>query len=239
VNYSYTYIKFSKKFKYPPENKNSMNKKVVIGVIIILFLVIVAYCMLRPTEVVYSDNPEDWIDETPNETLEVNFEQVTKGAGEFNDINEEYKDALIDTVFGYDGIYEGEFFKNEYYDLQTEKVIMEITNDMNPNDGVLQGVIAERVDNDQPVAFIFLDEDWRNKLGNNVNIVWGADYQNTKQFEYISIKEGVYMNQIADDRSRFGEFYDDIHQGGIVVGDVSITDVKEGNTDGKTIMMLS
>ena len=216
-----------------------MNKKVVIGIIIILLLVITAYCVLRPKEIVYSDNPRDWIDETPNETIEVNFEQVTKGAGEFNDINEEYTDALIETVFGYDGIYEGESFKNKYYDPQTEKVIMEITKDMKPNDGILQGVIAERIDNGNPVAFIFLDEDWKNKLGKTVNIVWGAEYQNTKKFEYVSIKEGIYMNQIADDKNRFNEFFDNVHQGGIVVGDVSINDVKEGNTDGKTIMMLS
>jgi len=215
-----------------------MNKKVVIGAIIILLLIIIAYCALRPKEMVYSDNPEDWIDEKPNDTMEVNFEQVTKGAGTFNEINEQYKYALIDAVFGFDGIYEGEFFKNKYYG-PNGSILMEITKDLVLNDGILQGVIAERIDDAQPIAFIFLDEDWKDKFGNSVNIVWGATYQNSMPFEYVPVANGIYMTPILDDPGRFPFTYNDAHLGGIVVGNVNANDIKEGKTDGKTIIMLS
>ncbi len=218
-------------------NKLVMNKKVVIWAAVVILCIILIFIIFRPKKVVYSDDPEDWIDEKPNGTFEVSFEQVTKGAGTFNDINEQYQYALIDTVFGYDGLYEGEYFKNKYYS-PDRKIRMEITKNLVPGDGILQGIIIERIDDGQPVAFIFIDEDWRNKLGDTVNIVWGKKYQNMKKFEYKEIEDGIYMNQILDDNNRFIQTFNDVHFGGIVVGNVNIKDVQEGNTD-RTVIMLS
>ena len=214
-----------------------MRKKVVIWAIVILLCIILFFIFFRPKKIVYSDKPEDWIDEKPNGTIEVNFEQVTKGAGTFNENNEQYTYALIDTSFGYEGLYEGQYFKRKYYS-PDRKILMEITDNLVPGDGIIQGIIVERIDENQPKAFIFIDEDWKNRYGNAVNIIWGEKYQNMKRFEYNEIKDGIYMDQIIDDKNRFLQTYNDVHFGGIVVGNINSDAVQEGNTTG-TLMMLS
>jgi len=206
----------------------------VVLVIILIVVLAVAFTFFFRKQEAYSDNPKTWVEDKASGVKEINVEKVTKGKGYFNDINQQYDDGDIVTVFGYDGIYDGEFFENDYLD-QNGKLLLEITPDLNPNDGIMQGIIVESVEDGIFIVNIFLDEDWRKNFGNDINILWGKTYQNKEIFKFNSISDGIYMNEIIDDADRFTENYD---LGGIIVGNIDQEDIKTGNTEGVTIISL-
>ena len=219
---------------------NAMIRKAIfIGWIVLVVLIIgaVVYINLpRTPGVQYSTNPETWVTEDPATGVkEVDFDKVTEGKSYFNDINQQYRDGEIFTVFGYDGIYQGNFFETTYFD-EEGNIKMQITGDLIPNDGVLQGILVEKIEEGIPFTYIFLDEDWKNTV-NPVNIVWGETYQNEKPFEFKEIKPGIYMDKIQDDISRFTDNFNGMSFGGVVVGNVDKEDILAGNTD-VTIMSL-
>ncbi len=195
-----------------------VNKKLVISVILVVIIIIVVGILTTlPKKITYSKNPQDWVETKINIRI-IDVEQVTEGRGYFNTNNQQYKFLSINTAFGYDGIYKGELFKNQYLDY-SDIVRIEITPNLIPNDGILQGLIVEKFEDEKLVAYIFLDEDWKKQFGDSINIVWGSEYQNFKKFEFQQISIGVYMDKVEDDLDRFSEDFN-IHQGGIMVGDI-------------------
>ncbi len=195
-----------------------VNKKAVSIVLILIILIILVIVLVNlPQKITYSKNPQDWV-ETKISTKTIDVEQVTEGKGYFNTNNQQYKFLSINTAFGYDGIYKGLLFKNQYIDF-SNKLLIEITPNLKPNDGVLQGIIVEKFEDGKPVAYIFLDEDWKKQFGDSINIAWGSDYQNFKKFEFNQIATGIYMDKVDDDINRFSEDFN-IHEGGIMVGDI-------------------
>ncbi len=195
-----------------------VNKKVVILVILVVIMIIVIGILTTlPKKTTYSKNPQDWVETKINIRI-IDVEQVTEGRGYFNTNNQQYKFLSINTAFGYDGIYKGELFKNQYLDY-SDIVRIEITPNLIPNDGILQGLIVEKFEDEKLVAYIFLDEDWKKQFGDSINIAWGSEYQNFKKFEFQQISIGVYMDKVEDDLDRFSEDFN-IHQGGVMVGDI-------------------
>jgi len=218
--------------------KKKKRSNLVIFLVIFVVVVSVFFVIRQPK---YSDDPKTWV-EGRKDTRKINTDKVTKGKGYFDDSSEQYKDinSYIDTAFGYEGIYKGNgFFKEQYYLRAGEmsELVMEITPNFNSTDGVLQGIIIERIENDVPEAFIFLDEDWRKEFS-ELYIVWGANYENEKKFEFNMVEVGVYMDHVLDDKSRFTEeSYSGVTYGGIIVGDLTREDIQNGNTDGTIIML--
>lgn len=212
-----------------------MVKKSVIIFSIIIVLIVVSFVLI-PKKTVYSKNPEDWIERQGN-TYTVNVEKATEGKGYYNQNNEQYKFLSIDTAFSYDGIYQGEIFQGGYAD-ENGNILIQITQDLIPNDGILQGIIVEKFENKVPIAYIFLDEDWKKQFGNNINIEWGKTYQNFKAFEFKPVSPGVYMNKIDDDVSRFNEDYS-IKQGGIIVGNIKKSETSFYDINDSTVISLS
>ena len=195
----------------------SMDKKrIVVLVAIILVILILAYIIIQPKKAGYSKNPEDWI-EQKGDVNKVNVEKATGGKGYFNMNNQQYKFLSVDTSFGYDGLYEGEVFKNKHYNEQ-DKLVIEITQELVPDDGILQGIIIEKFEEGKPVAYIFLDGDWKEQFL-DLNIVWGKTYQNIKKFDFNEISPGIYANNVDDDPERFNEDFS-MSQGGIIVGNL-------------------
>lgn len=194
-----------------------MNKKRII-ILVILFIValIIIYALIQPKKIKYSKNPKDWIEKKGN-IKEINVEKATEGKGYFNVNNQQYKFLSVNTVFGYDGIYKGVIFKNKHFNEQG-KVVIEITQDLVPNDNILQGIIVEKFEAGKPVVYIFLDEDWKKRFP-KINIAWGKTYQNFKQFDFNEISEGIYVERIEDDHKRFNEDFS-MSQGGIIVGNL-------------------
>lgn len=201
-----------------------MQKKVIFGLLIIIVsLVLISTVVIlnlpkQPEKLVYSDDPKTWVIDKPGGVKEVSVDKVTKGES-YTDFNgQQYVTSNIGTVFSYEGWYKGQQFRREFIDSKGQN-IMKISQNMKPYDGVIEGFIVERIEGNKVYAYIFLDEDWKNKV-DNTRIYWGKTYQLDKDFDFSStISPGVYTNKIEDDPNRFENNYN-IHQGGIWVGDL-------------------
>jgi hypothetical protein len=188
----------------------------IVIVIVLVILVVVLFNVFEPkVDYVYSDDPTTWIEDKAGGIKEINVDKVTKGEGyvDFNGV--QINTEEIGTVFGLDGWYNGIYFNEFYVDIEGN-IKMKISHDMKPDDGVIEGFIIERLANSIPTIFIFLDEDWKNKI-DNTYIYWGRNYQNEKQFDFVEISSGIYMDYVEDDINRFENNYN-LHYGGVYVG---------------------
>lgn len=203
-----------------------MNKKVVIlGILILLIILIVIYIIAKPSgEIQYSDNPADWVDNG-----EINIDMVTKGKGYINEIGQQYRDGEIREVFDIQGHYKGIPFYDQY--IQDDEIKMRITNNLNPEDNIIDGYMTEHKEGDKWIVDIFVDADWKKQLPHTF-IHWGLQFVQQKQFMYSEIESGIYHDQIIDNEKRFDQ-ESGIRTYGIVVGDITKED-----TANKTAMVL-
>lgn len=184
-------------------------------VVIALALVIINI----PKKGVYTKDAEKWI-ETKGTEKKIIVEEITEGTGFVDDMGQQLRVGTIETVFDYEGFYKGNHFKREY--VENNRIIMRINPSMNPNDGIIEGFIVEKIEDDKPVVYIFVDEDWKKNMP-LTNIFWGRNFEFEKAFTFTQVSNGIYMNKIEDDISRFSEDYK-VHAGGIVVGDITRED---------------
>ncbi|MBI5065839.1 hypothetical protein HZA97_06390 [Candidatus Woesearchaeota archaeon] len=200
-----------------------MNKKVVLLVVFLVLIAGIAYYFYPKTQQ-FSDKPKDWFDKN-----KLDVSQATKGKEVLSNNVLQYKDGETISAFSLEGFFKGKKFLNEYKD--NNKPIMRITQDLIPNDGIIDGFIFEKIENGVVKAYLFVDEDWKNLVG-KTNILWGNNFQNSQEFSYDQVKPGIYMNVIIDDPARFNEDYS-LHFGGVMLGDISKEDAKD-----KTIIVL-
>ncbi|MEM4253845.1 MAG: hypothetical protein QXR48_00445 [Candidatus Woesearchaeota archaeon] len=189
---------------------------VVLALLIVILIILGIRWVMMPKRHVYSNNPADWLSPVPG-GVSVDVKEATRGKGKYNDVNEQ---VLIPgmgfTAFAYEGIYKGNFFGTKYFD-ENGKLMMEVTPILNPNDGILQGFMVERSMNGVLETHIFIDEDWRRAVGNDLRIVWGSDYSKSRPFVFNQVRQGVYHDFVQDDSSRLGS---DGSLGGVQVGNI-------------------
>ena len=210
-----------------------MNKKWVILGVVVLVLLIIVYFIAKPE----AEKPEEWVKELPSGVQEINVSKVTRGAGFTNAEGLQYDDGKILTAFGYDGVYNGIYFPSQtYFDAMGEPKLR-ITTDLDPNNGIPEGWIAEYIKGDEVVAYIFVDEDWKKQIG-NTHILWGRELQLIKKFVYNPLSTGVYMDSIIDDPARFYNKDYTERAGGVIVGNADSTNAMFDDWEGKTIIRL-
>ena len=200
-------------------------------VLLVLGILLVVYINL-PKESVsqvkkYSDNPRKWIESNGN-VMSIDIESATANAGYLDSIGLQYNDREISTAFRYSGFYKGNYFDDSYSD-ENGKVLMRISKDMNPNDGVIEGFIIERIKDGNPIVYAFVDEDWKKNIGRTY-IRYGRSFEKKKIFAFNEISNGIYMDSFEDSASRFIEDYS-LHLGGVIIGDVSDEKIDNGDTD--------
>ena len=223
------------------KKKRKLTFIIVLTAILLLIGAVITILLINKAPK-YSNDPKTWVDEEQGIKI-ISTDKVTKGKGYFDYTSEQYKDinSFIETAFSYNGIYKGNgFFKEKYHILigGMGLLVMDITPEFNSTDGILQGIIIERIQNDVPEAFIFLDEDWKKDFS-ELYIVWGAKYQNEKKFEFNQIDEGVYMDHVLDDKNRFtSDSYKGVTHGGIIVGDLSREQIQSDNLNGTIILLV-
>ncbi len=210
-----------------------MNKAVIIGIIILLAIAGAVYFIFLPSKPMYSDIPEDWAEKTA-EGISIDIEQATKGQSFDNGGNEYFLVNGTRTSFKYEGFYSGSYFEGEY--AENGAVKMRVGTTLNPNDGIVEGFAAERVTNGVYEVLVFVDEDWRRQMP-GTNIIWGAKYQLAKPYSFMPVRDGVYLDVIQDDPDRFGDNHRTSYAG-IIVGAISPDDVKEGRSEGKTLLVF-
>jgi len=112
---------------------------VLVILFIIVLVVVISFFYVKKVPK-YSDDPKTWVEEKEGNINKINIEKATEGKGYFNVNNQQYKSLSINTAFGYDGLYQGFIFKNKYYD-ENGRLLMEITQELVPNDNILQGIL--------------------------------------------------------------------------------------------------
>jgi len=202
----------------------------VVILVIILIAILGTIYLVYTQRPYYTNNPKDWIERDGN-SFEINVDKVTGGTGFSDEIGIQLRQPGISTVFDFEAYYKGNYFKKEY--VNEGLVLMRVGENMNPNDGIIEGFMVETIENGDPLVYIFLvlDEDWKSSL-EQTNIFWGLDYANEKTFSFNEIRSGIYMDVISDDPSRFSDNYK-IHQWGIIVGDLTRDDSED-----KTLIKL-
>lgn len=142
----------------------------------------------------------------------------------------QYREDGIETSFPLMGIYRGDIFTKAHYiwhEDATYDLLMEIGHEMDPKDGVVEGYMVETFENKTPYVYIYLDEDWRKKVG-DTNIIWGLDLDKIQKYKWSKVGDGIYMNKILDDINRFNMSDISYRKSGVFVGDFTLADV---NTD--------
>ena len=225
-------------------------KKVIYGMIIFVILFLAAFIIIRildsqvpETTPYFTKEPETWIEEDTlteeEEDVVVNVMKATEAKSSFAGNKQDYFFQGNEEVFFLHGVYEGEdfdmihfkpgFFESGIYtnyenlkNAPDNYKLMELTKRLDPKDGVIQGFILARRESSKFNFYIYIDEDWKNKLM-YTNIIYGEDFydENTlisKNFEFTEIGEGIYMNKIEDNSF----WYDQSpRRGGIVVGKIT------------------
>jgi hypothetical protein len=109
---------------------------------------------------------------------------------------------------------------------------------MNPNDGVIDSFILGKVEDTEFVFYIFVDEDWKNKI-EFTNILYGRNFNSQgtlllRNYNFDEIKPGIYMDKIDD----YNSWYDqDPVSGGIMVGEINIEDLSKEQVNSTFIML--
>ncbi|MBW2977596.1 hypothetical protein KY331_02005 [Candidatus Woesearchaeota archaeon] len=208
-----------------------MSKKTIfiIAILLILTGAIIFLVRYQPPQIgseYFAEQPETWIEdryETPEtDDVEIDIYKATRGKNIADVGQQDYYTQGDIISFFYTGFYKGNSFSNLYagdeeklinmtrnkpiqeqIKIVEENAIMRIDSKLNPYDGVIDSFILAREEDQRFVFYIFLDEDWKNKV-KYTNILWGDNLQNKnamhlKPFDFSKSENGIYINKIDVD----------------------------------------
>jgi len=217
-----------------------MEKKWLMGVLLIIVVIglVLLGFYVDKLKNPYSDEPSDWVIDKGNGIKEIDVEEVTDGNSFIDGLgSQQWNDGTIDTAFGFEGLYNGEQFIRYYAD-EFDKKLMTITPKLNENNGIIEGFMIGKIEEDYFITYIFLDEDWKLKVNGETNIVWGTNYENFRSFRFNEISEGVYMDKIQEDKERFDEDFI-FHTGTVMVGNFTREQIKlKNSTEGLFVIRI-
>lgn len=191
---------------------------------------------------------QTWIEsleETPQPNdVEINVFKATRGQATVSSQEDLNVKGETTSLF-YHGSYEGNPFQTlyvspEFYNLSQGKTeqeqielskksaLMQISPDMDPTDGVIDGLILLKQEDGIFSVYIFVDQDWKDKVG-YTNILWGDDFRDpatlhTRQFNFTTQKNGIYTDKIEQDVDWFNE---SPVRGGVIVGEINLEVLNE------------
>lgn len=204
-----------------------MQKKAIFLILLILIAVIVVYFAFKPIQSTYSENPKDWIESLNQTTSIINTIEATAGQGTYEEKTQylSYKGSIAS--FKYIGYYNGELFHNEY------KNLIKIHETLTPNDGTADIFVVQTFENEKPVTYIFLDDDWNKKIS-ETTVVWGEQLQYQKKMNLKQLQPGIYYDKISDDSRFYVPEEGPIQmKGGILIGNIDSKSFSEGKITDK------
>jgi len=215
-------------------------KKIIIGMTAISMVVLLVWFYLAkaPREIrnnYYTPEPEPWITQdflTPEDDYYISVKRATREKSNYLDNKQEYYTTQGLVTFFTHGFYRGEYFdhiyaSSEFYSIVDDKsaksfIKMQIGNNMDPGDGIINGLVVAKENNKLYDIYIFVDEDWREQVP-ITKIVYGDDFTNratlkTKNFDFSRSKDGIYINII---KGITWKNFDPV-MGGMLVGEVDL-----------------
>ncbi len=180
----------------------------------------------------FTIEPGPWIEDV-GDGYRINVKKATRDLGLHDGKKQDliYEGEIISVFTA--GYYKGQHFERAYLDPSynstgniSGSVRMHISPDMVPGDGIMSAFALVKEEGEKLVAYIFVDEDWRQQMA-YTNIVYAADFTEgvkQEQFEYNVEKDGVYVDRIVD-----VSWLKDSRTGGILVGDIDSSIVQLQN----------
>lgn len=145
-----------------------------------------------------------------------------------------YYDAEYDTTFFFGGLYKGNKTGSVYF--SGGKKAFAVGQVLDPSDGITNGYMSFSIANGKITAKIFLDDDWKNRIGKTW-IIWGKDWQNGRELVFNEVYHGTYYDSVEDgDLERFKRGYI-TSDGNFAVTDASPEEFREGRMAGKTALI--
>jgi hypothetical protein len=231
-----------------------MKKKIIAIIIVIALILLVGFIIneLTKPKIIgkqyFKPEPTSWVEKTEanKSDVEINMFKATEGHGLFVDNMQEdlrVNGKLISFFYrgGYKGVpFNTVYLADEFYNESDGKTIQEqeriakkyalmrISNEMNPKDNTIDGFIIGKVENGTYVFYIFVDEDWKQRL-EYTNILWGNDFTDSstlhiKRFDFSNSVNGVYVNKLDSDVDWFKQ---NPVSGGIAVGEIDFDVLKK------------
>jgi hypothetical protein len=209
-------------------------KKWVMLVILILLAAFIIYLTYKPQQITFSEKPKDWIKSINQTSSMINTIEATAGKGYYEQKTQYimYKNSIASLK--YIGYYNGEFFQNEY--LKDNHAILRVQETLTPNDGTADIFLIQTFEEEKPVIYVFLDNDWK-KLIPETNAVWGSEYQYERRLSLQELKPGIYFDKITDEE-RFYKLEEGPVQktGGLLIGNTDSKSFKEGKIKDKIFL---
>ncbi|NTV22841.1 MAG: hypothetical protein HGA85_00510 [Nanoarchaeota archaeon] len=184
----------------------------------------------------YTLEPEPWIEKTTEADYKISVSRASRGESLYDGNQQNYFGERRFSLFTY-GVYQGVPFDKSLS--QGEDIVMNIGPEMNPDDGIIEGFILGKYEQSGFVFYVFLDEDWKQKVG-ETNILYSNDFDvksgiMAQEFSFAEGKDGIYVDKVEGD---FDWFEKSPRNGGIYVGQIDPSMVDSGNAEGKTIIYL-
>ena len=146
--------------------------------------------------------------------------------------------SLFDEIYIDEEFYDQGYVNFPQQDIEDTYVKMKISEEMNPNDGIIEGFILVRLENEELVFHVFLDEDWKLKVNGETNLVWGTRYENFRKFRFEEINDGIYMDKVKEEKERFSEDFS-FHKGNVMVGNFTLEQIEQqDSTEGLFVIRI-
>ena len=135
--------------------------------------------------------------------------------------------------FYFIGVFDGNTFTFSEDDGGNE--VFRISSELQPGDGVINAYIvakAVEVDDMKKIeANIYIDEDFRSESSDDLNIAWGVDWENFREFEFDEVAPGIYKDSIMADHVHRFVHGSDISDANIAVGTFDQEEIEEQDMD--------
>jgi hypothetical protein len=168
----------------------------------------------------FTVEPEPWIEDTPfdNDTnnMRISVSRATRQNSIYELNKQEYFDDKLMTFFS-DGIYRGKTLALAYLE---KDIGIDAGPEMDPDDGVMEGFILAKKEDDRFVFYLFVDQDWKDKMG-YTKVLWSNDFESgvsERPFNFNKEKSGIYIDKLE---GSFDWFQKSPRKGGIYLGEIS------------------
>lgn len=216
-------------------------------VIIIILLSSYLYIQLReaPEEVeepYFSEYANDWIESTEDKNIfEINITESTEARSDYGLGYQRFidYDGSLNSFY-LTGSYNGELFSMSYL-TPDNRIIMRIYPEMEVKDGIIEGFILVKREDGELVAYLFVDEDWKIRSKDNINIIYGENIKDkdnliSRKFDFSNNQDGIYIDKITGNLNWLTEQNPII--GRLFLGGITLEDIKRSDYN-KTFIVLT
>lgn len=203
----YTIQQIDEALRAPVAEVKKVDKKLIIAILSIIIIGGMIFLLLpkeknieAPIQYKPSEFAGDWISKNNNSVV-INVSEATNYMSEFNYGRQTYiDDGEIITVF-LNPYYEGISLRNIFED--TGKLPISVSADMKISDTVPEAFAFLKKEDNDYVIYLFADDDWKAKFGDESYIVWSDNIGNfstisEREFVFNSNSNNIYFDKISD-----------------------------------------